>query len=93
MKSSAVFVIICREGADVMANAVNLFIAEVLNKYCEAERKSCVEMAVDFDIAPSNIYKYLNGNGNPTAVTIDKIITGVQEKHPEILERMEPWWR
>ena len=50
-------------------------------------------MAADFDIAPSNIYKYLNGSGNPTAVTIDKIITGVQEKHPEILERMEPWWR
>ena len=39
MKSAAVFVIICREGAEVMANAVNLFIAEVLNKHREVKRK------------------------------------------------------
>ena len=44
-------------------------------------------MALDFQITLSNLYQYRNGNGNPTAKTIDKIIQAIEETCPEALKK------
>ena len=69
-----------------MAKEVRIFIAELLQAYEEVTGKTCTEMALDFDVTLSNLYKYRNGKGNPTAKTIDKIIKAVEENCPELLE-------
>ena len=70
-----------------MAKEVRIFIAELLQAYEEITDKTCTEMALDFDVTLSNLYKYRNGKGNPTAKTIDKIIKAVEENCPELLEK------
>lgn len=72
-----------------MAKEVRIFIAELLQAYEEITGKTCTEMALDFDVTLSNLYKYRNGKGNPTAKTIDKIIKAVEENCPELLEKEE----
>ncbi|MCI9169950.1 MAG: hypothetical protein HFF42_03255 [Lawsonibacter sp.] len=72
-----------------MAKEVRIFIAELLQAYEEITGKTCTEMALDFDVTLSNLYKYRNGKGNPTAKTIDKIIKAVEGNCPELLEKEE----
>lgn len=70
-----------------MAKSIKNYIAEVLQKYQDITQKTCTEMALDFDVALSNLYEYRNGKGNPTADTIDKIVNTVEENCPEALKR------
>lgn len=70
-----------------MAKPVKQYILELLQTYQDLTRKTCSEMALDFDITLSNLYQYRNGTGNPTAKTIDKIIKAVEENCPEALDR------
>ena len=72
-----------------MAKEIRIFIAELLQAYEEITDKTCTEMALDFDVTLSNLYKYRTGKGNPTAKTIDKIIKAVEENCPELLEKEE----
>ena len=72
-----------------MAKEVRIFIAELLQAYEEITDKTCTEMALDFDVTLSNLYKYRTGKGNPTAKTIDKIIKAVEGNCPELLEKEE----
>ena len=72
-----------------MAKEVRIFIAELLQAYEEITDKTCTEMALDFDVTLSNLYKYRTGKGNPTAKTIDKIIKAVEKNCPELLEKEE----
>lgn len=72
-----------------MAKEVSVFIAELLQAYEEITGKTYTEMALDFDITLSNLYKYRNRKGNPTAKTIDKIIKGVEKDCPALLEKRE----
>ena len=69
-----------------MEKEVRIFIAELLQAYEEITGKTCTEMALDFDVTLSNLYKY---RGNPTAKTIDKIIKAVEGNCPELLEKEE----
>lgn len=70
-----------------MAKEVRIFIAELLQAYQEITDKTCTEMALDFDVTLSNLYKYRIGQGNPTAKTIDKIIKVIDENYPELLKQ------
>lgn len=70
-----------------MAKEVKIFIAEPLQAYQEITDKTCTEMALDFDVTLSNLYKYRTGKGNSTAKTIDKIVRAVEENCPELLEK------
>ena len=72
-----------------MAKEVRIFIAELLQAYEEITDKTCTEMALDFDVTLSNLYKYRTGTGNPTAKTSDKIIKAVEKNCPELLEKEE----
>lgn len=71
-----------------MAKKVRRYISQLLEAYEEHTQKSRMEMSLDFDITPSNLYLYFTEKGNPTADTIDKIINGVEENCPEILEEV-----
>lgn len=73
-----------------MAKKVRRYISELLQAYQELTGKTCIEIALDFDISPSNLYLYRTGQGNPTADTIDKIISGVEEHCPEALTKNPP---
>ena len=68
-----------------MAKTVSDYLAELLREYQELTQKTCTEMALDFEITLSNLYQYRNGNGNPTAKTIDKIILVIEKTCPEVL--------
>lgn len=70
-----------------MAKEVRIFISELLQAYEEITGKTCTEMALDFDVTLSNLYKYRTGKGNPTAKTIEKIVKVVDENYPELLEK------
>ena len=70
-----------------MAKTVSNYLAELLQKYQELTKKTCTEMALDFEITLSNLYQYRNGNGNPTAKTIDKIIQAIEETCPDALKK------
>ena len=72
-----------------MAKEVRIFIAELLQAYEEITDKTCTEMALDFDVTLSNLYKCRTRKGNPTAKTIDKIIKAVEKNCPELLEKEE----
>lgn len=72
-----------------MAKGIRLYIMELLQVYEEMTKRTCMEMALDFDITLSNLYQYRNGTGNPTAETIDKIVEGVANRCPEALEKVE----
>ena len=54
-------------GEIIMAKSINRYISDLLGAYQEATRKTCTEMALDFDITLSNLYLYRNGKGNPRA--------------------------
>ena len=41
-----------------MAKEVRIFIVELLQAYEEITDKTCTEMALDFDVTLSNLYKY-----------------------------------
>ena len=69
-----------------MAKEIRIFIAELLQAYEEITGKTRTETALDFDVTLSNLYKYRNGKGNPTAKTIDKIIKAVEKNCPALLE-------
>ena len=75
------------EEGSFMAKEVKIFIAELLQAYQEITDKTCTEMALDFDVTLSNLYKYRTGKGNPTAKTIDKIVKVVDENYPELLKK------
>ncbi len=66
-----------------MAKAIIHYISELLLVYQAHTQKTCSEMALDFDIALSNLYLYRNETGNPRAKTIDKIINKVETDCPE----------
>lgn len=70
-----------------MAKRVRRYISELLQAYQEITGKTCTEIALDFDISPSNLYLYRNEQGNPTADTIDKIIDGVEKGCPEVIKK------
>jgi len=70
-----------------MAKEVRIFVQELLQAYEEITAKACTDMALDFGITLSNLYKYRNGKGNPTAKTIDKIVKAVEENCPELLKK------
>lgn len=74
-----------------MAKPVRRYISELLQIYQEHTNKTCTEMALEFDISTSNLYQYRNGRGNPTAKTIDKIISSIEENCPEAIEVVSPW--
>lgn len=71
-----------------MAKRVRRYISELLQAYQEITGKTCIEMALDFEISPSNLYLYRTGCGNPTADTIDKIIDGVERDCPEVIKKV-----
>lgn len=68
-----------------MSKTVESFIAELIQEYQRVANKTCTEMALDFDVTLSNLYRCRTGKGNPRARTIDKIISTVQENYPELL--------
>ena len=74
-----------------MAKSINRYISELLEAYQEATRKTCTEMALDFDITLSNLYLYRNGKGNPRAKTIDKIVNRVEEERPDVFLAVSRW--
>jgi len=57
-----------------MEKTVNQYLSELLQQYQQITQKTCIEMAVEFDIILSNLYLYRNEQGNPRAKTIDKIL-------------------
>lgn len=71
----------------VMPKTVDAFIAELIQEYQQITKKTCTEIALDFDITLSNLYRYRMGNGNPRAKTIDKVLSAVEENCPGLLER------
>lgn len=74
-----------------MAKSINRYISELLEAYQEATRKTCTEMALDFDITLSNLYLYRNGKGNPREKTIDKIVNRVEEERPDVFHAVSRW--
>ena len=74
-----------------MAKSINRYISELLEAYQEATRKTCTDMALDFDITLSNLYLYRNGKGNPRAKTIDKIVNRVEEERPDVFHAVSRW--
>ena len=74
-----------------MAKSINRYISELLEAYQEATRKTCTEMALDFDITLSNLYLYRNGKGNPRAKTIDKIVNRAEEECPDVFHAVSRW--
>ena len=74
-----------------MAKSINRYISELLEAYQEATRKTCTEVALDFDITLSNLYLYRNGKGNPRAKTIDKIVNRVEEERPDVFHAVSRW--
>ena len=70
-----------------MSKTVESFIAELIQEYQRVTNKTCTEMALDFDVTLSNLYRYRTGKGNPRARTIDKIISALQENCPGLLEQ------
>ena len=70
---------------------MHCYLSEILEMYHEYTNKTYTEMALDFDVALSNLYHYRNERGNPTADTIDKIIKGIEENCPEILGNTPKW--
>ena len=74
-----------------MAKSINRYISELLEAYQGATRKTCTEMALDFDITLSNLYLYRNGKGNPRAKTIDKIVNRVEEERPDVFHAVSRW--
>ena len=71
-----------------MAKTVNRYLSELLQAYQENTQKTCIEMALDFDITLSNLYLYRTGKGNPRASTIDKIVSTVEERCPKAFEKV-----
>ena len=71
-----------------MAKTVNQYISELLQAYEVLTKRTCIEMALDFDITLSNLYQYRNGRGNPTARTVDKIVSGVEANCPEAFKEV-----
>lgn len=74
-----------------MAKYISRYVSELLCVYQKYTQKTYTEMALDFDVALSNLYLYRNGNGNPCANTIDKIVNGVEILCPEALEKVGKW--
>lgn len=71
-----------------MAKTVSQYILELLQAYAELTKRTYIEMALDFDITLSNLYQYRNGKGNPTAKTVDKIVSGVEANCPEAFKKV-----
>ena len=71
-----------------MAKTVSQYILELLQAYEELTKRTYIEMALDFDITLSNLYQYRNGKGNPTARTVDKIVSGVEANCPEAFKEV-----
>ena len=74
-----------------MAKTVSRYISELLDKYQEITQKTYTEMAMDFDITLSNLYLYRSGKGNPSATTIDKIVTEIEANCPDVLNAVSRW--
>lgn len=72
-----------------MAKKVEVYVAELIQAYERCMDKTYSEVALDFDITISNLYRYRKGDGNPKARTVDKIIAAVEENCPELLRREE----
>lgn len=72
-----------------MAKTVSRYISELLQAYQEITHKTCLEMALDFDVTPSNLYLYRTGRGNPRAKTIDKIVSEVETRCPEAFKKIK----
>ncbi len=70
-----------------MSKTVESYIAKLIQAYQMTTKKTCSEMALDFDVTLSNLYRYRMGTGNPRARTIDKIILAIQENCPELLDQ------
>ena len=71
-----------------MAKTVNRYLSELLQAYQENTQKSCIEMALDFDVTLSNLYLYRTEKGNPRASTIDTIVSTVEERCPEAFKQV-----
>lgn len=74
-----------------MAKTVNRYLSELLQAYQDITHKTCTEMALDFDVTLSNLYLYRNGQGNPRAKTIDKIINEVETRCPAAFQTVSRW--
>lgn len=68
-----------------MEKTVNQYLSELLQQYQQITQKTCIEMAVEFDITLSNLYLYRNEQGNPRAKTIDKILGEISLRCPGLL--------
>ncbi len=68
------------------------FVARLLSEYENVSKKRHSRIAVEMDIPISNYYIYHNGRGNPTAKTINKIVSIIQIEHPEIVIRVSVWY-
>ena len=68
---------------------VDSVIARLILAYQEKTNKTLSEIALDFDVTLSNLYRYREQGGNPRAKTIDKILTAIEETCPELLP---PFW-
>jgi len=74
-----------------VAKTVNRYLSELLQAYQDITHKTCTEMALDFDVTLSNLYLYRNGQGNPRAKTIDKIINEVETRCPAAFQTVSRW--
>ena len=75
-----------------MAVAISCYLSELLDVYQKRTNKSCTEMALDFDVAPSNLYLYRTGTGNPRANTVDRIVNSVEASCPEAIRETGQWY-
>lgn len=70
-----------------MTVTVTDVIAQILEDYHKKSGEKHFEIAIDMDIPISNYRLYLQGIGNPTGKTIDKIVAVIGKNAPEILEK------
>ncbi len=75
-----------------MTVTVHDFVARLLSEYESISKKRHSKIAVEMDIPISNYYFYRSGRGNPTAKTINKMISVIQIMHPEIVIRVSVWY-
>ncbi len=75
-----------------MTVTVHDFVARLISEYENVSEKRHSKIAVEMDIPISNYYLYRSGRGNPTAKTINKMISIIQMEHPGIVIRVSVWY-
>ncbi len=74
-----------------MAKNINRYLSELLQAYQESTQKTFTEIALEVDIALSNLYLYRSEIGNPTAKAVDKIVHVVETHCPDAFQKVSRW--